>query len=78
VVTTRANGAAEFVWPGENGAVLPEPSEVAALAGALADFLERASDPQVSQAAQEAVANLSWENTVSQTVAVLEQAAGML
>uniref|UniRef100_A0A7C5AMM0 Glycosyltransferase family 1 protein n=1 Tax=Desulfobacca acetoxidans TaxID=60893 RepID=A0A7C5AMM0_9BACT len=78
VVTTRANGAAEFVQPGENGAVLPEPSEVAALAGALADFLERASDPQVSQAAQEAVANLSWENTVSQTVAVLEQAAGML
>lgn len=77
-VTTQANGAQEFLVVGENGAVLAEPDNVAGLAAALDDFLERNGDPAVRQAAQEAVAHLSWETTISQTIAVLEEAAEML
>jgi len=73
VVTTAANGAAEFLTPGENGAVIPRPDDITGLAGALADFLGRSSDPQVRRAAGQAVAGLSWENTVAQTLEVLEQ-----
>ncbi len=78
VVTTSANGASEFIAPGENGAVLPGPDDVTGLGEALADFLERDGDPRVRQAAQDAVAHLSWQATVSQTVAVLEEAAERL
>lgn len=78
VVTTAANGAAEFLTPGENGAILSRPDEVEGLARALADFLARAEDSRVREAAREAVAHLSWENTVSQTIAILEEAARML
>jgi UDP-glucose:(heptosyl)LPS alpha-1,3-glucosyltransferase len=78
VVTTRANGAKDFIVPGENGAILSEPDDTSGLAAALADFLERHGDPRVRQAAQDAVAPLSWEATVAQTVAVLEEAAERL
>lgn len=75
VVTTAANGACEFLAPGENGAVLADPHEVKGLVAALNDFLSRDGDHQVRQAAMDAVAHLSWESTVSQTLAVLEEAA---
>jgi len=78
VVTTRANGAKDFIVPGENGAIVSEPDDTSGLAAALADFLDRHGDPMVKQAAQDAVAPLSWEATVSRTVAVLEEAAAML
>jgi UDP-glucose:(heptosyl)LPS alpha-1,3-glucosyltransferase len=77
VVTSGANGAKEFIVPGENGAVVAEPDDIPGLAAALAEFLERQGDPRIRQAAPEAVAHLSWEATVAQTVAVLEEAAGM-
>ena len=32
-VTTAANGAAEFITPGENGAVIPQPDDIAGLSG---------------------------------------------
>jgi hypothetical protein len=41
----------------------------------LAVWLDRGRDPQVRQAATEAVAGLSWEATVDQTLEVLEEAA---
>jgi glycosyltransferase involved in cell wall biosynthesis len=75
-VTTKANGAQEFIVPGENGAIVTEPDDLPGLAAALAGFLERQGDLRIRQAAQEAVAHLSWETTVAQTVAVLEEAAG--
>ena len=78
VVTTRANGAKDFIVPGENGIILSEPDDTAGLASALADFLERQGDRRVKQATQDAVAPLSWEATVAQTVAVLEEAAERL
>ena len=73
-VTTAANGAAEFITPGENGAVVPQPDDIAGLSKALETFLTRGRDPQVRQAAAQAVAELSWEKTVAQTLEVLQEA----
>ncbi len=78
VVTTGANGASEFIAPGENGAVLARPDDIPALFAALDDLLAREGDPRVRDAAVESVSHLSWEATVSQTVAVLEEAAEMV
>ncbi|MBI5237787.1 MAG: glycosyltransferase family 4 protein [Deltaproteobacteria bacterium] len=75
VVTTGANGAAEFITPGANGAVLSLPHDTSALGQALEEYLARGRDPNVRKAAQEAVAHLSWEKTVAQTLEVLMNAA---
>ncbi len=75
VLTTAANGAAEFITPGENGEIMAQPDALAAWAQALQDWLTRSLDPGVGQAAREAVAHLSWEATVSQTLEVLQEAA---
>jgi UDP-glucose:(heptosyl)LPS alpha-1,3-glucosyltransferase len=74
-VTTAANGAAEFLTPGQNGEILSRPDDVAGLAAALASYLARARDPEVRRVAQEAVAHLSWESTLAGTLAVLEEAS---
>lgn len=74
VVTTAANGAGEFITPGADGAVLPQPHEIPSLTQALDEYLDRGRDPKVRQAAQEAVAHLSWEKTVARTVEVLKEA----
>jgi len=73
-VTTAANGAAEFITPGANGAVIPQPDDIAGLTEALTTFLTRGRDPQVRRAASQAVADLSWEKTVAQTLEVLAEA----
>lgn len=74
VITTQANGAGEFITPGENGAILPRPEAIPLLAAALEEWLDRCRGSRVSQAAADAVAPLSWEATVSQTLEVLEEA----
>ncbi len=74
VVTTTANGAAEFLTPGVNGEVVAAPWETEALAGALREALDRGRDSGVEAAATAAVAQLSWEETVRRTLAVLEEA----
>lgn len=73
VITTQANGAAEFLTPGENGEILTRPDDLTGLTRALEDYLGRGDTPKVRQAATAAVAHLSWEATVAQTIAVLEQ-----
>ncbi|MBM4295008.1 MAG: glycosyltransferase family 4 protein [Deltaproteobacteria bacterium] len=73
VVTTTGNGAREFITPGDNGAVLARPYDIPALQEGLAFFLNRGDDPQVRQAAHQAVAHLGWADTVAQTLAVLEE-----
>ncbi|MEW6387041.1 MAG: glycosyltransferase family 4 protein, partial [Thermodesulfobacteriota bacterium] len=75
VVTTAGNGAKEFITPGVNGAILAQPHDIPALAQALQEFAAAGRDPQVRQKAQEAVAHLSWDQTTSQTLTVLEEAA---
>ncbi len=76
VITTAANGASEFIRVGENGAVLARPDDLAGLAAALDEYLERAADPRVQAAALEAVAELSWPQTVAQILAALKEIAG--
>jgi UDP-glucose:(heptosyl)LPS alpha-1,3-glucosyltransferase len=76
VITTGANGASEFIHSGENGAILARPDDGIGLAAALDEYLERASDPAVQQAALTAVAELSWPRTVAETLAALESVAG--
>jgi UDP-glucose:(heptosyl)LPS alpha-1,3-glucosyltransferase len=73
VVTTAANGAAEFLTPRENGAIVPQPDDIAGLREALAEFLNRGEAPQTRQAATAAVTGLSWEATIAQTLEVLEE-----
>jgi UDP-glucose:(heptosyl)LPS alpha-1,3-glucosyltransferase len=75
VITTAANGAAEFITPGANGEIIPGPDDRRSWERALGDWLARRGDPRVGWAAQNAVAHLSWESTVSQTLVVLEEAA---
>lgn len=74
VITTAANGAGEFITPGTNGAVLSLPHDVYGLRLALEEYLQRGRGPRVRQAAENAVAHLSWEKTVAQTLEVLTEA----
>jgi UDP-glucose:(heptosyl)LPS alpha-1,3-glucosyltransferase len=73
VITTAANGAREFITPGLNGEILSRPDDISALKEALIQFLDRGADPQVRLASNRAVAHLHWEDTVAQTLAVLEK-----
>jgi UDP-glucose:(heptosyl)LPS alpha-1,3-glucosyltransferase len=75
VVTTAANGAAAFITPGESGVIIPRPDDILALTEGLAAFLDLTRDPGGRRDACQAVANLSWEATVAQTLEVLEEAA---
>ena len=75
VVTTAANGASEFIRPSANGAILTRPDDYQGLASALDEYLARAADPAVQQAAVAAVADLSWPRTVNETLAALEAIA---
>jgi UDP-glucose:(heptosyl)LPS alpha-1,3-glucosyltransferase len=72
VVTTAANGAAAFITPGE---IISKPDDVPGLTEALAALLAGDRDPLVRQTAARAVAHLSWETTVAQTLEVLQEAA---
>jgi UDP-glucose:(heptosyl)LPS alpha-1,3-glucosyltransferase len=74
VITTAANGAAEFLTPGENGFIIRQPDDLTGLTEAIAFLLDRGRDPMTRRSATEAVAGLSWEATVAQTLAVLEEA----
>jgi len=74
VVTTAANGAAEFLTPGQNGEILDKPDDITGLRQALTAYLARGGDLEIQHAAQQAVAHLNWDHTTSQTLAVLEEA----
>ncbi len=75
VVTTAANGAAEFLTPGQNGEILDKPDDITGLRQALTAYLARGGDLEMQHAAPQAVAHLNWDHTTSQTLAVLEEAA---
>lgn len=75
VLTTSANGAGEFLTPGENGEVMGRPDDRVGLTQALETYLHRGEAPEVRRIAAAAVAHLSWQATLAQTLAVLEEAA---
>jgi UDP-glucose:(heptosyl)LPS alpha-1,3-glucosyltransferase len=74
-ITTMGNGAREFITGGVNGAVLARPDDLPGLTAALEEYLDRGRDPAVRRAAAAAVADLSWDATTAQTLAVLAEAA---
>jgi UDP-glucose:(heptosyl)LPS alpha-1,3-glucosyltransferase len=78
VITTAANGAAEFLTPGETGAILDRPDDLTGLTQALETYLSRGEAPEVRRAASAAVAHLSWPATVAQTLDVLVQSSRTL
>ncbi|MFP3867194.1 MAG: glycosyltransferase family 4 protein [Desulfobacteraceae bacterium] len=75
VVTTAANGAAEFIVPGENGVVLARPDDLEGLVAALAQLLDCREDRRLQDAAVAAVAELSWKRTAQETLEALTAAA---
>ncbi|MBW1918522.1 MAG: glycosyltransferase family 4 protein [Deltaproteobacteria bacterium] len=75
VVTTAANGAAEFITPEENGVILGRPDDLEGLAAALARFTESRDDRRIQDAAVAAVADLSWRRTAQETLDALTAVA---
>lgn len=71
VVTTAANGAAEFITPGENGVILARPDDLDGLAGALVQFQASFGNRRVEEAAVAAVSELSWKRTAQETLEAL-------
>jgi UDP-glucose:(heptosyl)LPS alpha-1,3-glucosyltransferase len=71
VITTSGNGAGEFIRPGENGDIIAQPDDLDGLGQALENFLERRKDSRICAAAVHAVAGLSWQRNVRETLAAL-------
>lgn len=70
VITTIFNGAAEWLHPGIDGEVLPDPSDAPAVARAIAGWIDRGPvRPPADLTA------MSLDRNVRETVDVLEQAA---
>ena len=62
--------------PREERRGLEQPDDLAGLARALEDYLTKGEAPEVRRGAAAAVAHLSWEATVAQTLTVLESRDG--
>lgn len=72
VVSSRTNGAAEVIQPGRNGDVVPDPADAAALAAAIAPFLDAATRTRAGAAARQTAESLPMSLNVERTLAVLE------
>jgi len=71
VITTRQNGASEWIQDGVNGAVLSSPADIASLADAIMAWMAKG---QVRL--KEDAGRYDLERNVERTLAILEQAAG--
>lgn len=71
VITTRQNGAAEWITPGVNGSILPDPRDTRALVEAILFWRRMRGQPVPSDAGA-----MSLDRNVRETLAVLELAAG--
>ena len=70
VISTRTGAATAFVRPGETG-YLFDYGDVAALKRLLLEM--RSTGPQMRAATREAVAHLSWDRTIDETVAAYRE-----
>lgn len=68
VITTQASGTAEVLKNGESGIVLPDPTDITALASAIDALVAAppAERERMGQAARQAVAPLTWDNIAAQ------------
>ena len=74
VVTTRANGGAEALIPGENGIVLDEDASDLALAQAIAAALRLIADPKKPFAIRQSGKSFDFSNKLSDLVSIVERA----
>jgi UDP-glucose:(heptosyl)LPS alpha-1,3-glucosyltransferase len=65
VITTSANGASEIINAGVDGAVVDDPSDHKALAGAIGQFLEPAKREKAAKSAKNTALKYPIEDTVS-------------
>jgi UDP-glucose:(heptosyl)LPS alpha-1,3-glucosyltransferase len=73
VISTRFNGACEVMTDGKHGFVLPDPSEVAALAGAMRKLMDEQTKMRMSEACLELRPKLSYDNHLRALVNIYEQ-----
>jgi UDP-glucose:(heptosyl)LPS alpha-1,3-glucosyltransferase len=74
VVTSAANGAAEVIEHGRNGAVVADPADITGLASAIRLFEEPSAWIKASSAARWTAEAHSFDAHIEQTLAVLENA----
>ncbi|MCW5553377.1 MAG: glycosyltransferase family 4 protein [Verrucomicrobiae bacterium] len=68
VVTSRINGASEVITPGVDGAVVDDPADSAALAAAIAPFLNPQTYAAAARAARHKAESLPFSRNVEQTL----------
>ncbi len=76
LVTTEYNGGCEIVQQGENGFAAKNPADVEEMADGLKALLARRDEPGRAAAIRETVADCTLERNFSETLAVIEKAAG--
>jgi UDP-glucose:(heptosyl)LPS alpha-1,3-glucosyltransferase len=71
VITSAANGAAEIIDPGKNGAVVERPEQIEALAAAIGPFLDHRVRAEASRAARATAEAHALEAHITETLRVL-------
>ncbi|MBI5560483.1 MAG: glycosyltransferase family 4 protein [Deltaproteobacteria bacterium] len=72
VITTRANGASEFIVEGENGYLLREWDDHAALARLFSVLRDGPAREAMGKKAHEKMRGFTWERTTQETLALCE------
>jgi UDP-glucose:(heptosyl)LPS alpha-1,3-glucosyltransferase len=76
VVTTRANGASEFIAQGENGFILDDWSDHRSLAEFYAPLKDKTKREELGRRACETMKDFTWERTVKGILEVCEMVLG--
>ena len=71
VVSSRINGASEVIVPGQNGAVVENPGDIASLAAAIEPFLNPKIYAAASASARRTAESLPFNRNVEQTIEVI-------
>jgi len=73
VVSSRINGASEVIVSGQNGAVVEDPGDIAALASAVEPFLDAKTYAAASVAARRTAESLPFNRNVEETLEVIRK-----
>jgi UDP-glucose:(heptosyl)LPS alpha-1,3-glucosyltransferase len=74
VITSRQNGAAEILHPGEDGLVVDRPDDVAGLAEALTSLLDPATRNAIGDQARQTALKFPWQRPLERTLEVYREA----
>ena len=73
VVSSRINGASEVIVPGQNGAVVENPGDIASLAAAIEPFLNPKIYAAASIVARQTAESLPFNRNVEETLEVIRK-----